>query len=136
MNTAESAQANEALEAMIAENIIANMGVINLDASDVRGLKECSDFIDGTTADGKLDQLGELASSAISKMKDAHPGSRLVSLLLKIRVADGTEFLMEHIAPIQEVFERLDENVNVKWGIEINAPVPDEFRVCVVCGFK
>ena len=136
MNAAGSGNANEALEAMIAEEFLANLGVIVLDYGDVRSLKDSSDFIDGTTADGKVDGLGRLVGDAISKLQDAHPGSHLVGLLLKMRMAEGTGLFMEPVAQLQEVLSSLDESVNIKWGLEKDAPVPSEVRICVICGFK
>ena len=124
------------LEKMIAEEILANKGIIALDDNDVKKLRDGSDFMDGTVVDGKLDDLGELASKAISSLKGAHPQEVLTMLLMNIRVAKGSELIMCQLAPINELLCDLGDDIFFVWGIEVNAPVCDEVRLCVLGGFK
>lgn len=125
-----------AVEAMIAVEILANKGEVMLDADDVQDLKDDSNIIDGATINGKVDELGELANKAILQVKDAHPENQLASIIIKMRVAEAGDLLMEHMGHLYDVFESLGENVSAKWGIEMNAPIADEIRICVLCGFK
>ena len=125
-----------AVEAMIAVEILANKGEVMLDADDVQDLKDDSNIIDGATINGKVDELGELANKAILQVKDAHPENQLASIIIKMRVAEAGDLLMEHMGHLCDVFESLGENVSAKWGIEMNAPIADEIRICVLCGFK
>ena len=124
------------LEALIKEEILVNKGIVSLDENDVQKVKDGSDFLDGATAEGKSESLGELADEAVSQIKDRHPNDQLAILMLKIRVAQGTEFLMEQLDAINDVFEKLGDDVSIMWGIEMDAPITAEIRICVLGGFK
>jgi cell division GTPase FtsZ len=124
------------LEALIKEEILVNKGIVSLDENDVQKVKDGSDFLDGATAEGKSENLGELTDEAVSQIKDRHPNDLLAILMLKIRVAQGTEFLMEQLDAINDVFEKLGDDVSIMWGIEMDAPITNEIRICVLGGFK
>lgn len=85
INNATHSQSN--VEVLIAEEILADEGIIKLNERDVKKLRDGSDFMDGTVIDGKLDDLGELAGKAINSLKEAHPQDTLTMLMVKIRVA-------------------------------------------------
>lgn len=127
---------HEAVKKMIDNDFLANKGIIGLDDNDIRKLKEDSDYIDGAAIDGKLDNIGELADNALSLIKNAHPNDVLSILMLKLRVANGSELIMCQLNPINDFFCELGDDVLVMWGIEVGASVPDEIRVCVLGGFK
>lgn len=75
INNATHNQSN--VEVLIAEEILADEGIIKLNERDVKKLRDGSDFMDGTVIDGKLDDLGELAAKAINSLKEAHPQDTL-----------------------------------------------------------
>lgn len=127
---------HEAVEKMIDDDFLANKGIIGIDEYDLKKLKEGSDYIDGATVDGKLNLLGELADKALTVVKDAHPHDEISILLLKLRVAKGFDLIMCQLEPINDFFCELGDNILVMWGIEVEATIPDEVRVCVLGGFK
>lgn len=127
---------NNELEKIIDIDFLANKGIIRLDDKDIQKLREDSDFIDGAAIDGKLDELGELAGKAVTLIKNAHPNNKISILILKLRIAIGSELIMCQLNPINDLFCDLGNDTLVMWGIEVNAPLSDECRVCVLCGFK
>ena len=134
MNNAALNQSN--VEVLIAEEILAGNGIIRLDEQDVKNLRDSSDFIDGTVVDGKLDELGKLADQGINSLKEAHPQDALTMLMVKIRIAIHSDLLMEQMESIHDVFSNLDDDISFMWGVEVDAPVPEEVRICVLGGFK
>ena len=134
MNNAALNQSN--VEVLIAEEILAGNGIIRLDEQDVKNLRDSSDYIDGTVVDGKLDDLGELADQGINSLKEAHPQDALTMLMVKIRIAIHSDLLMEQMESIHDVFSNLDDDISFMWGVEVDAPVPEEVRICVLGGFK
>lgn len=127
---------NSDLEKMIAEEILANNNLIGLDSDEVQKLKENSDFIDGTAVNGKLDNLGKLADEALSQIMEAHPNNQLTMLMLKIRVSEKYDLTMEHINNFNDFFSDSKFDIPMMWGIETEGAIPDEVRLCVLCGFK
>lgn len=127
---------NPDLEKMIAEEILANNNHIGLDSDDVQKLKDYSDFIDGTAVNGKPDDLRKLADEALMQIKEAHPHSRLTMLMFKIRVAKGHHLTLEQIDAFNSLFRSPTYDIPMMWGIETDAPIPDEVRLCILCGFK
>ena len=134
MNNAALNQSN--VEVLIAEEILAGNGIIRLDEQDVKNLRDSSDFIDGPVVDGKLDELGKLADQGINSLKEAHPQDTLTMLMVKIRIAIHSDLLMEQMESIHDVFSNLDDDISFMWGVEVDAPVPEEVRICVLGGFK
>lgn len=134
MNNAALNQSN--VEVLIAEEILAGNGIIRLDEQDVKNLRDSSDYIDGTVVDGKLDELGKLADQGINSLKEAHPQDALTMLMVKIRIAIHSDLLMEQMESIHDVFSNLDDDISFMWGVEVDAPVPEEVRICVLGGFK
>ena len=134
MNNAALNQSN--VEVLIAEEILAGNGIIRLDEQDVKNLRDSSDYIDGTVVDGKLDDLGELADQGINSLKEAHPQDTLTMLMVKIRMAKHSDLLMEQMEAIHDVFFGLGDDISFMWGVEVDAPVPEEVRICVLGGFK
>lgn len=134
MNNAALNQSN--VEVLIAEEILAGNGIIRLDEQDVKNLRDSSDYIDGTVVDGKLDELGKLADQGINSLKKAHPQDALTMLMVKIRIAIHSDLLMEQMESIHDVFSNLDDDISFMWGVEVDAPVPEEVRICVLGGFK
>ena len=109
---------------------------MRLDANDVRKLKEHSDFIAGTVINGTLDGLGNVADEALTQIKEAHPQNQLTMLILKIRVAEKCGVTMEHLNGFDDFISGLQFDIPIMWGIETEAPIPNEVRLCVLCGFK
>lgn len=120
-----------AIEDMISKEILTDENLIGIDANDVKNLKSNSDFIDGIVIDGKLDELGVLTSEAVNQIKKLHSDNLFVGFMLKIRVAEGCELMMEQLGSLHDVLDNLDEDVFAIWGIEMNAPVTDEIRICL-----
>lgn len=125
-----------AIEDIISKEVLIDENLISIDANDVKNLKSNSDFIDGIVIDGKLEELGTLTSDAVNQIKELHSANLFVGLMLKIRVAEGCELMMEQLGSLHDILDNLDEDVFSIWGIETNAPVTDETRICVLCGFK
>ena len=126
---------SKTVETIIADDFLANKGIIELDANDIQKLKDGSDYIDGVSIDGKLDDLGGLAVKAVTLIKDYHPNDDLALLMLKIRVAKGSNLIMNQLGSINDLFCDLGDDISVMWGIEFDAPLSDEVRVCVLGGF-
>jgi len=124
------------VEVMIEEEILVNKGIIRLDENDVQKVRDASDFLDGATVEGKSENLGELANEAVAQIKNRHSNDKLAVLMLKMRVAQGSDLLMEQFGAIHDLFEQLGEDILVMWGIEKDAPITDEIRICAIGGFK
>ena len=124
------------LETMIAEEILANNGVLGFDTNDIQHFKDSSDFIDGTAVEGKLDDMKELAEKAIGQIRDANSDKQLVNIILKIRVAAGVELTMEQMGALNSYFSEMDEGITNMWSMESDASLSNEIRLCILCGFK
>jgi hypothetical protein len=127
---------NSDLEKMIAEEFLANKGRIVIDENDIKEIRGGSDFIDGAVIEGKLGDVSLLAEKAVMQIKTAHPYSTLVNLMLKLRVATGVELMMSQMTFICDLSSDLGDDILTKWGLEANAPILDEIRICVLGGFR
>lgn len=44
--------------------------------------------------------------------------------------------MMNQLESIHDIFFDLGDDIFLMWGIDVNAPVPEEARICVLGGFK
>lgn len=124
------------IKQMINEEILANPGLMLFNSKDIDKLYEKSDVIDGIKVDGKIDDLSKLVFCAFNQIKATNSEQRLETIYLHLRVATGSDLLMEQLSPLYDIIEHLCGDIHVKLNIEENTTLPDEIRVCVLGGFK
>ena len=115
---------------------ILSSGKMHFTTSNFDLLYKESDIVDGAKIDGKLNNLGGLAESALKLLTEAHPEMSLHTIILNIKVENDSELLMEHISLLDSFFGSLSKDVIPKWNIIDEAAIPDEIQVCVIGGFK
>lgn len=132
-----SVMGKEDLEAMIIKDFIANRGLICVDASDIKKIREESDFLDGCKKECCVKDIRKNLQSAIDEIRQAHGEAILVHLAVKILFNRESEMMKGEVSALGEVFAQLG-NVEIVWGF---GKIDDKshqgkIAICVLGGFK
>lgn len=127
---------DEEFDSMIEQYFIKDEGVICIDGSDIKMIKEKSDFLDGCKRSCCVKDLKECLQSAIDEMTKAHTDKKLTHLALKILFNNKVEPNMDDMSQVDEALKKL-EDVEIIWGMENDDNLQNEdIALCVVGGFK
>lgn len=124
----------ENLNSLLA-NIVSIQGLINIDQKDVDSFIEEYGEIDAEKVSGKIEEIGVMLDNAISSIIERNDSKQVKGLLFVIRLPQDNCF-MEKINDINEVIDKLGEELECKWVISTMDNLQnDQFELIVVIGF-
>ena len=127
---------DEEFDSMIDQYFIKDDGVICIDGSDIKMIKENSDFLDGCKKSCSVKDMKESLKAAIDEMSEIHTDMRLSHLAIKILYNNEVELKADDISKLGEALKKL-EDMDIIWGVGNNDNLQDEeIILCIVGGFK
>ena len=124
----------ERVNSLLAE-IVSSQGFINIDQNDVDSFKANVGDIDAEKVSGKIEEIGVMLDNAISSIIERNDSKQVKGLLFVIRLPQDNCF-MEKINDINEVIDKLGEELECKWVISTMDNLQnDQFELIVVIGF-
>ena len=124
----------ERVNSLLAE-IVSSQGFINIDQNDVDSFKANVGDIDAEKVSGKIEEIGVMLDNAISSIIERNDSKQVKGLLFVIRLPQDNCF-MEKINDINEVIDKLGEELECKWVISTMDNLQnDQFELIVVLGF-
>ena len=124
----------ERVNSLLAE-IVSSQGFINIDQNDVDSFKSYVGDIDAEKVSGKIEEIGVMLDNAISSIIERNDSKQVKGLLFVIRLPQDNCF-MEKINDINEVIDKLGEELECKWVISTMDNLQnDQFELIVVIGF-
>ena len=124
----------EKVNTLLAE-IVSSQGFINIDQNDVDSFKANVGEIDAEKVSGKIEEIGVMLDNAISSIVARNDSKQVKGLLFVIRLPQDNCF-MEKINDINEVIDKLGEELECKWVISTMDNLQnDQFELIVVMGF-
>ena len=124
----------ERVNSLLAE-IVSSQGFINIDQNDVDSFKANVVDIDAEKVSGKIEEIGVMLDNAISSIIERNDSKQVKGLLFVIRLPQDNCF-MEKINDINEVIDKLGEELECKWVISTMDNLQnDQFELIVVIGF-
>ena len=124
----------ERVNSLLAE-IVSSQGFINIDQNDVDSFKAYVGDIDAEKVSGKIEEIGVMLDNAISSIIERNDSKQVKGLLFVIRLPQDNCF-MEKINDINEVIDKLGEELECKWVISTMDNLQnDQFELIVVIGF-
>ena len=124
----------ERVNSLLAE-IVSSQGFINIDQNDVDSFKAYVGDIDAEKVSGKIEEIGVMLDNAISSIIERNDSKQVKGLLFVIRLPQDNCF-MEKINDINEVIDKLGEELECKWVIStMDKLQKDQFELIVVLGF-
>ena len=124
----------ERVNSLLAE-IVSSQGFINIDQNDVDSFKANVVDIDAEKVSGKIEEIGVMLDNAISSIIERNDSKQVKGLLFVIRLPQDNCF-MEKINDINEVIDKLGEELECKWVISTMDNLQnDQFELIVVLGF-
>lgn len=124
----------EKANSLLAE-IVSSKGFINIDQNDVDGFEANTSEIDAEKVSGKVEEIGVILDNAITSIMTRNDSKQIKGLLFVIRLPQDNCF-MENINDIQDVIDKLEEDLECKWGISTMDNLQnDQFELIVVMGF-
>lgn len=124
----------EKVSGLLAE-IVSSQGFINIDQNDVDSFKANVGDIDAEKVSGKIEEIGVIFDNAISSIIARNDSKQIKGLLFVIRLPREKDFV-ENIGDIYEVIDKLDGELECKWGIsKMDNLQNDQFELIVVIGF-
>lgn len=122
------------VNSLLAE-IVSSQGLINIDQNDVDSFKAYVGDIDAEKVSGKIEEIGVMLDNAISSIIERNDSKQVKGLLFVIRLPQDNCF-MEKINDINEVIDKLGEELECKWVISTMDNLQnDQFELIVVIGF-
>ena len=122
------------VNSLLAE-IVSSQGFINIDQNDVDSFKANVVDIDAEKVSGKIEEIGVMLDNAISSIIERNDSKQVKGLLFVIRLPQDNCF-MEKINDINEVIDKLGEELEYKCGISIMDNLQnDQYELIVVLGF-
>ena len=122
------------VNSLLAE-IVSSQGFINIDQNDVDSFKAYVGDIDAEKVSGKIEEIGVMLDNAISSIIERNDSKQVKGLLFVIRLPQDNCF-MEKINDINEVIDKLGEELECKWVISTMDNLQnDQFELIVVIGF-
>ena len=111
-------------------------GFVNIDQSDIEAFQKDVDIVDAVKIKGKCEQIGGMLEDALSTLCGNCRGKSCVKILFSIKIAELNELLMKHINEISNIVGRIDENINVVWGLSIKESLKgDDVELIILVGF-
>ena len=124
----------ERVNSLLAE-IVSSQGFINIDQNDVDSFKAYVGDIEAEKVSGKIEEIGVMLDNAISSIIERNDSKQVKGLLFVIRLPQDNCF-MEKINDINEVIDKLGEELECKWVISTMDNLQnDQFELIVVIGF-
>lgn len=124
----------EKVNSLLAE-IISSQGFINIDKNDIDTFKANFSEIDAEKVAGKVEEIGFILDHVIYSIKTRNDSKQIKGLIFIIRLSQDNCF-MGNINDIHDVIDKLDENLEYKWGISIMDNLQsNQFELIVVIGF-
>ena len=124
----------ERVNSLLAE-IVSSQGFINIDQNDVDSFKAYVGDIEAEKVSGKIEEIGVMLDNVISSIIERNDSKQVKGLLFVIRLPQDNCF-MEKINDINEVIDKLGEELECKWVISTMDNLQnDQFELIVVIGF-
>jgi len=115
----------------IIEHILSYESYVNIDLNDIITVLNNSSVVDIASATVPCNRIG----IAISSMLRAdQPGHTLSNVLINFNI--GPDFTMEQMAQANEIFNSLNREIDVVWGITHAEAPTCEAGISVILGFK
>lgn len=122
------------VDSLLAE-IVNSQGFINIDQSDVDSFRAIVDEVDAEKVSGRAAEVGNLLDDTISTIMARNDGKQIKGLLFVIRFSQGNS-LTDNINCVQDVIEKLGEELECRWGIStMDNLQDDQIELIVVVGF-
>lgn len=115
--------------------IVNSQGFINIDQNDVDRFKTDIEDIDAVKVSGRNEEVGVMLDNTISSIKKRNGDKLIKKVLFVIRLSHENNF-MEYVGEVQDVMDRLDEDVECQWGVSTSEKLQyDQLELIVVIGF-